>query len=94
VDDQQAAAEARQLVQLSERIWWRLAELTWHKVNAGTDRAQWATDLGISYRTVNRWFQVWDRFGSVPAEQRPRYAEAWRMIASGHGGPASDAEPP
>jgi hypothetical protein len=85
VDDQEATDEARQLVQYADRIWWRLAELTWHKVNAGTDRAQWATDLGISYRTVHRWFQVWDRFGSVPAADRPSYAEAWRTVARGGG---------
>jgi hypothetical protein len=94
VDDQQAAAEARQLVQLSERIWWRLAEITWQQVNAGIDIGQWAADLHIGYVTVNRWVQVWDRYGTVPADKRPSYAEAWRTVARGHGGPASDAEPP
>jgi hypothetical protein len=83
MDYQQAADEARQLVQYSDRIWWRLADLTWHQVNAGTDRGQWAADLGISYRTVNRWIQVWARFGSVPAAERPSYAEAWRTVAGG-----------
>jgi hypothetical protein len=35
MDYQQAADEARQLVAQSEQTWWRLAELTWHQVNAG-----------------------------------------------------------
>jgi transposase len=83
MDYQQAADEARHLVRRSEQDWWRLAELTWHQVDAGTDRAQWAADLGVAYQTVNRWVQLWKRFGSVPAAERPRWAEAWRRVARG-----------
>ena len=83
MDDQQAADEARHLVERSERDWWRLAEITWHQINAGADRAQWAAEVGVTYVTANRWVQLWDRFGTVPADERPRYAKALRMVLRG-----------
>jgi hypothetical protein len=94
MDDQEATDEARQLVQYADRIWWRLAELTWHAIRAGKDPGRWAREIGVPRRVVSRGHQLWARYGSLPAGDRPSYAEAWRMIASGHGGPASDAEPP
>jgi hypothetical protein len=80
VDDQQAADEARQLLQYSDRIGWRLAELTWQQLHAGTNRTRWANELGVARQTVNRWWLIWARYGTLPAGKRPRYAEALRVV--------------
>jgi transposase len=75
---EKAVAEARRLVSRSEEDQWRLAELTWQQVEGGTSRNQWAKDVGVSKRTVARWYNVWVRFGSAPA--RPSYSEAFQAV--------------
>jgi hypothetical protein len=92
MDDQQPTAEAKELVATSERVWWRLAELTSQQVAAGADRGQWAADIGVHYRTVGRWLKVWERFGPLPADERPSYAQAWRTVAGDD--PLPGDEPP
>ena len=76
--DNQAADEARQLVQYSDRIGWRLAELTWQQVHAGTSPSRWADELGVEKWAVDRWWLLWAHYGKLPADERPSFTEAWR----------------
>jgi hypothetical protein len=77
---QAAVAEARQLVKRSEQDQWRLAELTWEQVDAGRSIGQWATDIGVSRRTVSGWRAIWTRWGMQPLHSRPPWSEAYQQV--------------
>ncbi len=73
-----AVAEARRLVKQSEEDQWRLAELTWTTTQDVTQR-KWATDVGVDFRTVGRWRQIWQHKIEHVADGRT-YAETEAII--------------
>ena len=76
----QAVAEARQLVRRSEADQWRLAQLTYEQFQAGANHVQWAQDVGVSRQSAERWAKIHDRYGRLPAGERPAYSEAFQAV--------------
>ena len=75
----EAVTEARTLVKRSEDDQWRLAELTFQAVEAGTTRKQWAQDVGVSESYAQRLWRVWAQF----QDQRDdvSFSDAYGQIA-------------
>lgn len=70
--------EARRLVKRSEADQWRLAELTWQQVKENNKRqVDWAADVGISQAYVSKLCLIWETFGHIPENKRPRFTEGY-----------------
>lgn len=78
-----AVREARTLVKRSEIDQWRLAQLTWEQVEAGTSRRQWAKDIEVSYSHTDRLYQIWTKWRDTSRVTRPTYTEAYNQIMGG-----------
>jgi hypothetical protein len=80
VDYGTAVAEGRRLLTRSEEDQWRLAELTFDVVEAGSTRMAWASDVGISRSHAGRLYHIWRRWGDVRTDTRPRFLDAYETI--------------
>src|SRR5438270_13341168 len=74
----QAVSEAKTLAQRSETDLWRLAELTWMEIRpqGKATQREWAKDVGLALSYVNNLASVWQRHRVLPANKRPRFADA------------------
>lgn len=85
----QAVSEARTLVKRSEADQWRLAQLTWEQLSAGTaTAAKWAADIGVSDSYVYRLYKMWESHSLSDEVQTPRFTDAYKEVS-----PASAYQP-
>ena len=64
---------------------WRQAELAWiATVGQGMAFRAYAEIEGHSAQTIKYWTQIWDRWGSVPRAERPRFSDADSTVRHGY----------
>ena len=76
-----AVGEAKRLIKRSEEDQWRLAELTADVLASGVRARQWANDIGWrSQSSVTAYRQIWERYGGLHRNERPRFVDAYASV--------------